>query len=89
LHAHNSRSSGSTLALKPAVTRSRVETPARTSAFVARGEAAQSGPEVHIHIGRIELTAATPAPVVRREAGAGRKPLSLDAYLKQRGSKSP
>lgn len=52
-------------------------------------DAGRPAPEVHIHIGRIELTAPTPAPAARRESGAGRKPLSLDAYLQQRRGKSP
>jgi hypothetical protein len=48
-------------------------------------------PEVHIHIGRIELTAATAAHARGggRDSGPERKPMSLDAYLQKRGRKSP
>jgi len=41
--------------------------------------------EVHIHIGRIELSAAPPEKSVKPETRVGKKPLSLDEYLKQRG----
>ncbi|TPQ34855.1 hypothetical protein C2U70_16020 [Bradyrhizobium guangdongense] len=44
-------------------------------------------PDVHIHIGRVELTAITPAatPARREPAAAAKKPMSLDEYLRQRG----
>ncbi|HRO54796.1 MAG TPA: hypothetical protein PK043_16715 [Alicycliphilus sp.] len=47
-------------------------------------------PEVHIHIGRIEVTAAvTPEPQApRRPARERTQPLSLDAYLAQRKGRS-
>ncbi|HRM47526.1 MAG TPA: hypothetical protein PK518_01050 [Alicycliphilus sp.] len=47
-------------------------------------------PEVHIHIGRIEVTAAvTPEPQApRRPARERAQPLSLDAYLAQRKGRS-
>ena len=53
--------------------------------------AAPVAPEVHIHIGRIELTAATAAPAGGggRASSPGRKPMSLDAYLQQRRRNSP
>lgn len=43
--------------------------------------------DVHIHIGRVELTAITPAstPARREPAAAAKKPMSLDEYLRQRG----
>lgn len=41
--------------------------------------------EVHIHIGRIELSAVASDKPVKTEARGGKKPLSLDEYLKQRG----
>lgn len=41
-------------------------------------------PEVHIHIGRIELTAVNPAPAPKRDTGH-RKPMTLDEYLGGRG----
>lgn len=47
-------------------------------------EAPEPAPDVHIHIGRIELTALT-APAPRRAAGApAHKPMSLDDYLGRR-----
>lgn len=59
--------------------------PNRTQAVTA------AAPEVHIHIGRIELSAGTAAPAGAggRASGAGRKPMSLDAYLQHRRRKSP
>lgn len=43
--------------------------------------------DVLIHIGRVELTAITPAstPTRREPAAAAKKPMSLDEYLRQRG----
>ena len=42
--------------------------------------------DVHIHIGRVELTATAPAVPARRGAAAtARKPMSLEEYLSQRG----
>jgi len=51
----------------------------------SRPEAA--GPaDVHIHIGRVELTAVAPAAPARRGAAATvKKPMSLEEYLSQRG----
>jgi hypothetical protein len=43
----------------------------------------QPAPEVHIHIGRIELTAA-PTPVEKPRKPATRKAMSLDEYLQQK-----
>ncbi len=48
-----------------------------------------AAPEVHIHIGRIELTAMTAPTVRKRESAGGKKPMSLDEYLQQRGRKMP
>ena len=50
---------------------------------------AQAAPEVHIHIGRIELTAIAPSRPARRESAASRKPMSLDEYLQHRNRKAP
>lgn len=50
---------------------------------------AQAAPEVHIHIGRIELTAVAPSRPARRESAATRKPMSLDEYLQHRNRKTP
>jgi hypothetical protein len=52
----------------------------RTSSFEAPAPA-----DVHIHIGRVELTAVAPAAPGRREPATGaKKPMSLDDYLRQR-----
>jgi hypothetical protein len=45
-------------------------------------------PDVHIHIGRIELTAVTPCEQPRREHARGKKPMSLDEYLQRRSGNS-
>lgn len=50
---------------------------------------AETAPEVHIHIGRIELTAVAPPKPPRRESAAARKPMSLDEYLQHRNRKTP
>jgi hypothetical protein len=41
--------------------------------------------EVHIHIGRIDVTAVHEAPSPRRRTAAAPAPMSLDGYLAQRG----
>lgn len=41
--------------------------------------------EVHIHIGRIDVTAGQEAPPPRRRAAAPPPPMSLEGYLTQRG----
>jgi hypothetical protein len=51
--------------------------------------AAPPAPDVHIHIGRVELTAIAPPAPVRRESASGRKPMSLDEYLRRRGGRGP
>lgn len=48
--------------------------------------AASPPPDVHIHIGRVELTALTPPAPARRESNA-KKPMSLDEYLRRRGGR--
>lgn len=45
---------------------------------------AEPAPEVHIHIGRIELTAVSPSTAPRRESAPTKKPMSLDEYLQRR-----
>lgn len=47
-----------------------------------------AAPEVHIHIGRIELTAVAPPKQERKETASARKPLSLDEYLRHRDGRS-
>jgi hypothetical protein len=57
--------------------RSRTNEPSQAST-------ANPAPEVHIHIGRVELTALQ-APVVKNAVrSAAKKPMSLDDYLRQR-----
>jgi hypothetical protein len=46
--------------------------------------AAEEPSEVHIHIGRIEVTAVPDAPSLRSRPGKKRAPMSLDAYLAAR-----
>jgi hypothetical protein len=49
------------------------------------GPAASSEPnEVHVHIGRIEVTASTEPTAAKRPARRGTPPLSLDDYLARR-----
>lgn len=43
-----------------------------------------AGNEVHVHIGRIEVTAVREAPAARMRAAKGRSPMSLDEYLARR-----
>jgi hypothetical protein len=40
--------------------------------------------EVHVHIGRIEVTAVHEAPTPKAKPSAARKPMSLDDYLARR-----
>lgn len=54
----------------------------RPAATAARPPA--EPPEVHIHIGRIEVTAVAAPQQPQRPARERAQPLSLDAYLKQR-----
>jgi hypothetical protein len=83
----SSPTAGATLRPAPPPVR---EGQARPAAARARVEpAAAQAPDIHIHIGRIELTAATPAAAAKRTAAPGAKPMTLDAYLRQRGRKAP
>lgn len=62
--------------------------PALRARVPSTGVAAQtagSDTEVHIHIGRIDVTALPEAPAPRRSEPKVQAPLSLDAYLAQRG----
>lgn len=66
----------------------------RTTAVAPRGRAARHTvertpvPDVHIHIGRIELTALTPAPAPRAVAAAAKRS-TLDDYLRRTERKRP
>jgi hypothetical protein len=53
-----------------------------------RGEPSEVAPDVHIHIGRVELTALTP-PARREPASMAKKPMSLDDYLRRRNGGTP
>ena len=54
----------------------------------SRLEAPSPAPDVHIHIGRVELTAVTPATPARRESTANaKKPMSLEEYLRRRSGR--
>jgi hypothetical protein len=46
---------------------------------------ADNPPVVHVTIGRVEVRAVQPAPVERRPAARGPRPMALDEYLKRRG----
>jgi hypothetical protein len=62
--------------------------PARVAASIRAATALEAPaplPDVHIHIGRLELTALTAAPAPRRERSApAHRPMSLDEYLRRR-----
>jgi hypothetical protein len=51
----------------------------------AVAQAAGADTEVHIHIGRIDVTAVQEAAAPRRSGAPVQAPMSLDAYLAQRG----
>lgn len=80
------------LSLHPNTPRLTPVVSARTSRLHQRSEVATrprnanaaAAPEVHIHIGRIELTATAPVKAPKREATPVKKPMSLDEYLQQR-----
>ena len=55
-----------------------------TQPLVAPARARDEVTEVHVTIGRIELTAAVPAARPRQEPARARKPQSLDEYLARR-----
>jgi hypothetical protein len=69
-----------------ALTPSGVPAAAREPAWlnVAAQAAADEPTEVHIHIGRIEVTAVHEAPAQRPKPKAKQAPMSLDAYLAAR-----
>lgn len=57
--------------------------PVRPKPAAQRNVVAPATPEVHIHIGRIELTAA-PVAAPKRESAPMTKPMSLAEYLRQK-----
>ena len=76
------RGESSAAAIRPA-SPMRVAVPPGAAGLAADGSAAV--PDVHIHIGRLELTALTAPPAARRErTTGGHKPMSLDEYLRRR-----
>jgi hypothetical protein len=60
--------------------------PARTT-YASENENARraDSTEVHVSIGRIEVTAVTASPAPKRKTAASKKPMSLDEYLAKRG----
>jgi hypothetical protein len=77
--------------LRPARTEAAIRGARMENALGARTPlaTAELNSEVHIHIGRIELTAVQPSPAPRRERAAqARKSMSLEDYLRG-GGKSP
>jgi hypothetical protein len=48
----------------------------------------ESAPDVHIHIGRIELTAVAPPAPPRRQQAAARAAMPLDEYLQRRNGRA-
>ncbi len=91
--------------LTPDRTRSaRAETTPRVSTRVARADfiprrsqpgadrppaTAEPAPDVHIHIGRVELTAVATPAAPRREPPNAKKPMALDEYLRRRNGRAP
>lgn len=60
-----------------------------TALRIDSAQTTTSGPpshahEVHVHIGRVEVTALHDAPPARSRERSGKKPMSLDDYLAQR-----
>ena len=55
------------------------------SSPVASSTNGEDNTEVHIHIGRIDVTAVQAAPPPRRHASAAPPPMSLEGYLAKRG----
>ena len=68
--------------------RVRFSTERRESVADPLAAGADHAPEVHIHIGRIELTAISPSAPSKRDRES-KKPMSLDEYLSRRGGKAP
>lgn len=59
--------------------------PTVDSPAAAAAKAADETTEVHIHIGRIDVTAIHEPPASRRKPAAAPAPMSLDSYLAERG----
>lgn len=87
------RSNGEPSLLMPRVVAERAPTPAGRLSAAARGPVwpnvaaqavADEPTEVHIHIGRIEVTAVHEAPAPRIQPKGRHAPMSLDAYLAAR-----
>ena len=57
----------------------------KPAAAVSRHSSATPPPDVHIHIGRVELTA-LPVAAPKRDTSSVKKPMSLDEYLKSRST---
>jgi hypothetical protein len=63
----------------------------RSSLRSSAGERPVAAPDVHIHIGRVELAALVPALTPKPAAPSTRDkaPMSLDEYFRQRGRRAP
>jgi hypothetical protein len=81
------------LLMPPAADRSAFEPPMRSAMGAtpqpapwaqAGADVADEATEVHIHIGRIDVTAVHEAPPPRRRAAPSPAPMSLDTYLARR-----
>ncbi|MCB1910014.1 MAG: hypothetical protein KDH15_21845 [Rhodocyclaceae bacterium] len=59
-------------------------TPQRRDRFDGASAATRTENEVHVHIGRIEVTAVRDAPATKPRRATGRAPMSLDEYLARR-----
>jgi hypothetical protein len=71
--------------LRPAAIAARAPVASGTPRMESRSDAEPPAPEVHIHIGRIELTAAAAPPAAKKPREARtRRAMSLDEYLQQR-----
>lgn len=79
------RTRGAPIAGKPAPGMRRLPESAAGKARIR----AEAIPDVHIHIGRVELTAVAPAERNRRTPAPDKKPMSLDEYLDRRRKGAP
>ena len=83
----NDRRINPTVATTPGIPRVTAPRIAEQRSDLARHRR-ESGPDVHIHIGRIELTAVTPPAAPRRQQPAAAKAaMPLDEYLQRRNGR--
>lgn len=84
-HAPLGRLESTASLIRPALS-PRAAAPAREAAGFTRPAPV---PDVHIHIGRVELTAVTAPPPRRERAPAPNNRMSLDEYLRRRNGGAP